>query len=136
MKRILAYNCDFSACGKIRTVFPLMYLNCKFAAQGRFQSIISPTLLGDIRLLEIMDTIYFQRQVHPAQVEYIRSLGDLRRNKKLKAALIYDLDDYFQEIPNYNYCYDVYNDFDWNSIFNTVYENVNMVTCSTEYLRM
>lgn len=101
-----------------------------------FQGFYSATLLSDKKLLCSQDIIRFQKQVHPNQVTYIKQLRELKSAGATNFGLIYDLDDSYINIPEYHYCKTIYLENNVIPALQTVFQNVDLVTCSTKYLKI
>jgi len=129
------YTADFSGCGFLRSFLPCDYLNSVYGNTKQFMGIVSGRLFGDHNLLKSLQIIRFQRQTSSLQVTYIHQIAQLKRSGVIKAGLIYDLDDLFTDIPDYNYCKPYYNHAESINALNTIFDSVDIFTTSTEYLK-
>lgn len=132
----LWFLCDFSGCGYIRTIFPLDMLNAIYGNKKVFQGLYSGSLLGDQKLLSGQQILRFQKQITPQQITYIQQLKQGKSQGAFRFGMIYDLDDSYINIPEYHYAKPIYNEERCIASLKTIFSSVDLVTCSTKYLKL
>lgn len=136
MINTIFYTADFSGCGYIRSIFPLDMLNAVYGNNKIFQGISTPILMGDSKFLAGQQLIRFQKQITPQQVTYIQQLRQGKNSGAFRFGMIYDLDDSYINIPNYHYAKSMYNEEKCKESLRSIFQSVDLVTCSTKYLKI
>ena len=131
---MLWYLADFSGVGHLRSIFPNMLLNSRYAPQQKFSGLFSDRFFSDGRLLNDMNLIRFQRQITDPQVAYLRQLRSLKEQKQIRAGFIYDVDDLIIDIPEYNKCKVAYPVEMCRKNIREIFDLVDIFTTSTKYL--
>lgn len=131
---VLYYIPDYGGVGHLRAIFPNDVLNSVFANSRVYNGIVSDKFLGDGRFINSMDVVRFQRQITGSQIGYIQQLKQLKDAGHIKPGFIFDMDDYLNDIPTYNYSKSYFQSFDMNATMNILFECMDIFTSSTKYL--
>jgi len=104
---VISYVSDSTGCGHIRNIFPLTYINSVFGKSGRFNIIISPTMILQHDILMRTRSIFFQRTMAPGHIDAVRQYKSLQ--SKFDYKMIYDIDDFIWKGPDEGECIPAYN---------------------------
>jgi len=103
------YVADHSGCGAIRTIFPNDILNSTYGQSKKYEGIVSSRFFIDQNLLANAKVIRFQRQITNDQLKFIELIRQIRDKNNLPYKIIYDVDDLYTNVPNYNAASKFYN---------------------------
>jgi len=127
LKRAINYLADYGGCGYYRCMAPNFLLNL----YQKSVVIESTAMILDPRFYQTVEAVKLQRQATPPQLQFIKVLKEISKQKPLK--LIYEVDDvvFAEDIPLYNRNRDA---FTSPEIQNTIKEILSMmdeivVTC-------
>jgi len=134
-KNVMFYIADYGGVGSLRTIFPNLMLNSKYFGKRAYAGTISTKLLGEIGFIRTLDYIRFQRQVEDSQLEYIRILNKLKNEGQIKTKLIYDLDDWIVDLPDFNWCKYSYTKEKCLPALKELLMYMDIFTVSTTYLK-
>jgi len=105
---VVAYFSDSTGCGHIRALYPMNYLNAIYGKTGKFNILISPTMIFQQDILMRTRAIFFQRTMNPGHVQAVKTYQENRA--KFGYKMIYDIDDFIfsgpdegESIPEYNF---------------------------------
>lgn len=104
---VISYVSDSTGCGHIRNIFPMTYINSVFGKSGRFNIIISPTMILQQDILMKTRSIFFQRTMAPGHIDAVKQYKQLQSKYGYK--MIYDIDDFIWKGPDEGECIPAYN---------------------------
>ncbi|HAT75367.1 MAG TPA: hypothetical protein DCS19_00590, partial [Flavobacterium sp.] len=105
---VLSLASDSTGVGYVRNIIPMTYLNSVFGKTGRFNLLLSPTMIFQHDILLRSRSILFQRTMNPQQISSVQMYKDNKAKYGYK--MVYDVDDFIWEgedkgeaIPDYNF---------------------------------
>jgi len=140
---VLCFPSDFTGCGHIRCIYPMMFLNSVYGKQGKMISMLAPFWIKQTDVLQKCRTIFFQRHMNKAQYDMIVQYKHVQRDMKYK--MVWDMDDMIWKknelqggskkhgVPSYNFGYRNIGD-EIREYSVKIMELMDTCTFSTQYL--
>lgn len=128
------FTSDFGGCGHLRSLWINESLNSFFGSRKLYEGITTSRFLVDKNILSQAKVFHFQRQITNPQVDYIMFIRKYRDENCKGTPIIYDLDDNFMEIPDYNYAKPFFQGEHLVENLKRIVNAVDIVTVSTEPL--
>jgi len=141
---LLSFVSDSAGCGHIRNIFPMTYLNSIYGKSAELIPIITPVFIWQHDILVRTKSLYFQRQMSPDQLQYVRQYKELQKQYGYK--MVWDIDDFIwghnekqggtvdDGVPSYNFGYPGITDAVKEASIEII-KLMDLITVSTEYLK-
>ena len=131
LKRAITYLADYGGCGYYRCMAPDLLINLYQKAV----IIESTAMILDPRYYQTVESVKLQRQATPHQLQFIKVLKEISKQKPLK--LIYEVDDvvFAEDIPLYNRNRDAFTSPEIQNSIKEILSMVDEITVTCDYFK-
>lgn len=131
---IIWFPSDFGGCGHLRSLWINESLNSYFGSKKKYEGMTSSRFIVDKNILIYAKAFHFQRQITKNQLDYIKFVIKFRDDnlKGKNVPVIYDCDDRFFDIPDFNYAKQFFNTEELKKNFIEIVNIVDIITVSTD----
>ena len=131
LKRAINYLADYGGCGYYRCMAPNFLLNL----YQKSVIVESTAMILDPKFYSTVEAVKLQRQATPHQLQFIKMLKEVSKQKPLK--LIYEVDDvvFAEDIPMYNRNRDAFTSPEIQNSIKEILSMMDEIVVTSEYFR-